>query len=263
MSEYSIPGVSTSADELIDPSPDEWFSYPDALEFVIRHFRLVRRAFNKLHAELISGAVHSLRAIERQGDKFVRLSPDAWSEGGDLKVELTTTWRGSREVLGDTWRDDDLTITWQKFEMLNPDLILLNRQDVEQLCGLPERAAVEAPVAPQSEPASRSEPEPTVATSEPETATAISETPETPPLKTTRQPGRPSGSLGEGTRRVFKHFDPIVERDGKFLNLNRAVKEALNWAKGKKFTIDRRTLERNIRDYRPNWFEPPETGKNR
>jgi hypothetical protein len=132
-----------SADELDDPSPRDWFSYPDALEFVVQHFGSVRRAFAKLHAGLVSEAVRSLRGLD-QGDKFVPLPADAWREGGDIEVKLTTERRGSRQVLGETWREDDLEIIWREFELLDHDLVLLSREDVARLCGLPKRAAVEA-----------------------------------------------------------------------------------------------------------------------
>jgi len=80
-----------------------------------------------------------------------------------------------------------------------------------------------------------------------------------------RPPGRPRGSVSEEMEKIFQHFDPIVARNGKFRNQNRAVEAAVSWADDEGLIIDRRTIERNISEHRLDWFEPAEpakTGKN-
>ena len=53
---------------------------------------------------------------------------------------------------------------------------------------------------------------------------------------------------------IFKHFDDVVAREGKFSSVGSAATQIETWLEKKNKVLSRSAIERGIPKYRPDWI---------
>jgi hypothetical protein len=72
---------------------------------------------------------------------------------------------------------------------------------------------------------------------------------------TLKPPGRKRGVKPSPVwQQIFRHFDPIVARKGKFPSVGSAASSVETWLKDNNKSLSRSAIERGIPKYRPDWI---------